>query len=294
MLPIHRSRSLLAVVGVLPLLLTRAVPRGDNGGVPDDKDKENKNLTALLQRNNGDAMALAAQLLSENAGLRGERRDLRQKVEKTEGRTLKEGEVAISADKARLLTAYEAEGTPEELKKAKSERDAFAADKTRLEGEVTTLKTNDAKTKHIDHLRNVAEVEGYKASVLIDRDTQTPGLTYEIRDVVEEGKTVKRAFVKFKDGEGESAPLTEKPLGEFAAQKWGDYLPALQTTAQGTGGETPGGGIPGGTPHIEQGSGGRSAGGDVFANIRKKAEDANKTKAEESTPLETRFGMAPA
>jgi hypothetical protein len=271
--------------GLLPLLC-RPIPRGD-GGVPDDKDKENKNLTALLAKNNGDAMALASQLLSENADLRAERRTWRTEKTTLEGKALKDGQVAVSADDAKALDAYKPLGTPDELKVIKTEHGTFKTDKERLEGENTALKANEAKTKRENDLRDVADVEGYKFSVLADRDSATPGLTYEIKDVEVDGKKVKKAFVKFKNGEGDNAPIEEKALSEFATQKWADYLPALQATdTQNTDASK---------RHVSQGGGGGNnnggGSGSIYERARKEAEERNKTPQAQGPSLEDRLHL---
>lgn len=283
-----RSRSLTLLSG-LPLFLTRAIPRGDGG---DDDKKELQRLkdeVERLERKNTD-------LVTDNAGYRRKIAGLKEEVEALEGTTLKEGEVSVPKDRVSLLSAYEALGTPEDLKTAKSERDTFKTDKERLEGEVTTLKTTDAQTKRTLLLREVAdEVEpGVKWSlpVLERLDADTPGLSFERKDVTENGKTFKRTFVKFKDGEGETAPLKEMSAVQFAGEnpKWSPFLPALQAQSQAQGAQN---GSQGGTTHVSQGSGGQgqSATGNYYDNLRKQREDAAKATTNDAKPLEERLNM---
>lgn len=286
-----RPRISLVRIGSLPMFLTRSVPRGD-GGVPDDLAKENKNLTGLLDRFKGDAMALAAHLLGENADLRSERRTLRTDLGAAQTKSLKDGQVAVSKEDGEALVAYKKLGTPEEIKTAKSERDTFRTDKDRLEGENKTLKEGQAKAARENQLREISdEVEPgvkWNAPVLARLDQLTPGLSFERRDVTENGTTFKRTFVKYKDGDGDAAPIKEMSAVQFAAENpaWKDFLPALQANAQGAGG-----GSQGGTDFLKQGNGGNNAGGNPYDTLRKNQEEANKAKTTSGKTVEQRLNM---
>lgn len=222
---------------------------GGTGGGGDDKER--RNLQNLLAKKDGDAMALAAQLLAENAALRDDKRQLKADLATAQAKAPAEGAIILTGADATAYAALKELGTADELKALKTERDDF---KTKLE----TEQANNAKTQRQILLRDVAQAAGFKASVLADRDALTPGLAYEIKEIEAEGKKVPTPFVKFKDGEGEAAPVKELALAEFAQQKWADYLPALHAESQqanhaGNAGNNAG-------RHVAQGSGGGGGG----------------------------------
>ena len=215
---------------------------GGSGSGNGDDDKARRNLQSLLAKKDGDAMALAAQLLGENADLREDKRGLNKQITDLKAKVPAEDSVILSGDALKTYNDLKALGNLDELKQLKTERDDF---KTKYETEQQT----NAKNAREMLLRDVADVAGFKVSVLQDRDALTPGLSYELKEVEEDGKKTKRAFVKYKDGEGDSAPVKELALTDFAAQKWSDYLPALQLEASA-------GGNSNGARHVMQGSGG--------------------------------------
>lgn len=180
-------------------------------------------LRNALQRANNDAMALAAQLYSENYQLRDRNRQLTATAPA-------EGSVVLTREQAAQWTAYQQLGAPDALGTQLQQAQA-------AQQQLTALQRQQL-------LGQVAEVAGYKASVL----GQLPGaqdLAFEVRDVTVDGKTVKQAFVKPKDG-------AEVPLAGYAQQHWADFLPALargqqqQQQTQGTPfpGQQPSGGQP--------------------------------------------------
>jgi hypothetical protein len=163
-------------------------------------DKPNADPTQAFQRRldkyEGDAMKFATALYDENWQLREKNRQL-------EGKAPSEGSVVLSKTDAERWESYKALGKPDELKQR---LDAHA-----------TLETQLAEMKQKDVLREVADLHGYKLSVLLDRDKAAGGLKVEIKD---DAKGVKTAFVK--DGDKEA------PITEFAQQHWADYLPSLK------------------------------------------------------------------
>jgi hypothetical protein len=242
---------------------------GDGGG-----DKERQNLQKLLDRKNGDAIAVAQMLLGENADHRADKRELNEKLQNLQkdydelkGKVPGDDVVVLSKADADAFESYKTHGTPDEFKAVKEK--------------VVTLETQNSEIQRETLLRDVASETGFKLSVLKDRDKNTPGLSYEIKDVEENGQKFKKAFVKFKDGEGENAPIKEEALDVFAESKWADFIPALKAEH--------GGQSSNGARHIQQGSGGAGAGGTIFDKIRKDAE-ANKVDAQGPT-LETRLNM---
>lgn len=245
---------------------------GGGGGGETEAEKERRNLDNLLAKKNGDGVALAAQLLGENNNLREDKRKLKVTLSELQGKVPGEGMVLLSADDASAWNAYRELGTPAELKAAVTERDTFKADKDRLEGENATVRRDSL-------LRDVAADTHSKFAVLKDRDERTPGLEYLKKTVKVDGKDVDQWFVKFKDGDGENAPVKELAYDDFAAEKWSDFLPALK--AEPAQEEK-------GTRHVVQGSGGSNAGGTRFDQIRERNKKEREAGTQQSAPsLET-------
>ena len=94
--------------------------------------------------------------------------------------------------------------------------DEARAEVVKLRAQLADARAQLAGIKNEDVLREAAQLAGYKFSVLKDR---AAGLAVEIRDVRDGGAVVKRPFVK--DGE------RWRPIEEYAADHWADYLPAL-------------------------------------------------------------------
>ncbi len=255
---------------------------GGGGNNNSDDDKARRNLENLLAQKNGDAIALSAQLLAENAGLRDDKRGLNKQITELKAKVPAEDAVVLSGDDLKAYNDLKALGNLDELKQLKTERDDF---KTKYETEQKTNARNAREMLLRDVADNVAPGDKWKFSVLRDRDALTPGLSYEIKDVEENGQKAKRTFVKYKDGEGDSAPVKELALSDFASQKWSDYLPALQLGASANGGQN------GGARHVAQGSGGSNGKGSIFDSIRKEAEEKNKAAKPDGPSVEERMNM---
>lgn len=171
---------------------------GQNTALPD--------VRGLLDRHNGDAMAVIATLLSENHSLRAERRELR-------ARLPGEGAVVLSGEQAQAWQAYTALGAPDALQQQLQQATTAAQRLAALERERA--------------IGEAAAVAGFKPSVL----AQLPGaadLTFEVSEVEQNGTKIKVASVKDKDGK-----MT--PLIEYAKEHWPDFLPALTATQSATG-----------------------------------------------------------
>lgn len=282
---------------ILPLLavtLAVPVPTGESNPPSDEDGKHARTLQKELAKKDGDAIALAADLLADNAAYRRKNADLKAEADALKAKVPSEGTVVLTGSDAKLWDAYKAAGTPEQIAATAKERDE-------LKVKTSLLETENASTKRETLLSRVADAAGFKHSVLVDQDARTPGLTYELKEVEVDGKKVERAFVRFKDGEGDSAPVKELTLDEFAALKWGDYLPSLKKdaqsgqagngqTASGTGGQ----GTSGKTRTVAQGSVAGSAQGNYFDKLR--AEQAEKAKAapvSSGPSLEERLNMRP-
>ena len=177
-------------------------PGGGNPNPATPPADDRQNLQGLLQRHNNDAMAVIATLLSENHGLRDERRTLR-------GQIPAQGAVVLTAEQATAWQSYQQLGALDALQQ-------------QLQG-AQTAQTELASLKRSALIRDAAEVAGYKASVL----GKLPGadkLDFQIREVEQDGKKAKSVVVK--DGDKET------PLDAYAKTNWSDFLPALQAAQQ--------------------------------------------------------------
>jgi len=178
--------------------------------MPDDnKDvSPQEGLQKLLDKAKGDAMALAGELYSENYRLRGDKRELKAKVEALEKSLPPDGSVVLSKADSERWEAYKSLGKPDELTKLKAEH-------VELQGKVAAAERNNT-------LRSVAEVAGLKADVL--SKLVTDAHAFEIKDEKQDGKDIKRAYIVIEsDGKKEA-----KPLVEYAEQAWPEFMPALK------------------------------------------------------------------
>ena len=207
------------------LLANATLPRGEgenpitnppagsgNDGRLTEAEWEARNQAKLAKESHSALISQITKLERQNATL--------------EANQVPRGGRSLSSKDAAAYDAYAALGTPEEVKAKITERDAYAAHgtpeevKTKIEaGETaqTTLTERD-KAKAV---ADVAKVAGFKDTVLSDR-LKNDGLeVLPLEKTVRDGKEVDVAYVK--DAQG-----TKHELTEYAKQKWGDYLPALQ------------------------------------------------------------------
>jgi hypothetical protein len=259
--------------------------RGVDEHMPDEKDKEDEkekdskemaSLNKRLKKHEGDAMALAAELSAENA-------DLNRQLAAAKGNKPKEGSLVLSPEQAKQWEAFVALGKPEDTIAAYQEYVALGKAeevKTKLT-ESADLATENVKLKKAEQLRKVADdgIANKKLvmSVLETGDTRSGGLSYEERDisVTENGKTTTKKAWHVKDGNKWT------PLSEYAEANWKDLMPALIAE------ETPTG-----TKVIGQVADDKSRGTNIYADIRKKAEEKQKQQQVTAIPLEQRLHMS--
>lgn len=214
--------------------------QGGGGGQGGDSDIVAK-VQALIDKRGGDSSAVAVMLYQENFQLRDKNRQLASQVPA-------EGATVLTGDDAAAWAEYQKLGKPADLQTAIAQRDQAQGDLAKLQRSAM--------------IRTAAEAAGYKPTVLESLDAQTGGAaTYEVREVEQDGKRAKVAFVKV--GESEA-----QPLDQYAQAQWADFLPALVTqpqTAQTTG-----------TPYPAQQSGGRTAEVDFVAKWQSEQEEARK------------------
>lgn len=163
-------------------------------------------LQNLINRQ-GSPDSAAILLYQENHEYRQKLREAEARIKKLESWLPKEGDVTLTGKEVEQWNAYQALGDPDTVKKLQGENE-------QLKGELGALRKEGT-------LRDVAETAGYKLQVL---KTLGADLDYEIKEVDQDGKKAKGVFVKNGDGQ-------VKPLGEYAKEKWPDFLPALQAEA---------------------------------------------------------------
>ena len=166
-------------------------------GAPAD---DRQNLQGLLQRHQGDAMAVIATLLSENHQLRDERRTLR-------GQVPAQGAVVLSGEAATQWQAYQQLGAPDAL--------------TQQLQAAETARQQLAGLQRSQLIRDVADAAGYKPAVLARLAGDT--LAFAVRETTVDGKVAKTVVVT--DGD------TEQPLADYAKTQWADFLPSLTAAA---------------------------------------------------------------
>lgn len=173
---------------------------GGTGGQQGDQGDDRQQLQGLLARHNNDAMAVVATLLTENHGLRDERRTLR-------GQLPAQGAVVLAPEQATAWQAYQQLGAAPDLQTALTERE-------QLQQRIATLQQDST-------LRDVAALAKYDLEVL---RTIGGDLSYVIKDETVNGKAEKKVFVKVKEGEAEK----EIALDKHAEAAWAKFLPSLR------------------------------------------------------------------
>ena len=198
-------------------------------------------LQGLLQKHGNDGARLAESLLRENHGYRRKLATAKTEIEETKKKAMPEGAVVLSADQAKAWDAYQKLGKAEDLQKA-------------LE-ELPKLKEQAATSARERLIAEAAKLTGFDSDVLSGLAGK---LELEMKETQKDGKAVRIALVK--DGGA------EKPLEEYAAEKWAKFMPALK----------PGNGSSGGTPYVSQSSGGKAPKTDMVDQFidreRKRAE----------------------
>lgn len=178
------------------------------------------------QRFNGDQIRMAEKindLERDNYKERDKIRERDARIRELEAKRTPDGALVLSGDDIALWEAYKGLGKPDEVS-------AKLTAATEATAERDTLKRRDT-------IRQVADASGYKPAVL---ERLGADLTYEIKDVTENGKTAKQVLVK--DGD------KTVPLKDYAAREWTDFLPALGGTEQPIVHGTPRRDVPRGTP----------------------------------------------
>lgn len=180
--------------------------KGGNGGASSD-DPVAQAFEKLLERKGGDTYATAVMLFEENKKYRDRIADL-------SGQLPGEDAVVLSASEAKDWEAYKAFGSVSKVRQGLDQRDQLQMDVDSMHREAT--------------LRKVADVAGFKLTVLAERDelarARGKDLAFEIRDIEVNGVKAPVAFVK----EGD----VERTLTDYAEEHWVDVLPVLRVQPQ--------------------------------------------------------------
>jgi hypothetical protein len=176
----------------------------DGGNAGGGAGEAERNLQNLLAKKNGDAVALAAQLLAENADLRAKRREAEAERDTLKAKVPTEGSVVLTGDDAKVYQDLTGKVPLKDLPKRLEDADKATTD-------LATLQKKD-------QIRSVATDEHLNADVLLEFGSD---YEYVQVDVNKDGKTTKAWAVK--DGDKTIPVLEHDRLKKLA--------PAL--TAQG-------------------------------------------------------------
>lgn len=258
--------------------LLRGVDMADDNDEGKEKPdhKEAAGLKKRLDKHQGDAMALAAELSAENA-------DLNRQLRAVKGEKPKEGSLVLTPEQKTQWEAFIALGKPEEVIAAYQEYAVLgkAEDlKTKIATHADLEKENASLKKDQELSRRANEgvtIDGKTSKldleVLSLIDKSVGGLVFEDRDVIVDGKTQKVPHVKVGD--------SVTPFADYLKTKHAKLLPSLIGSEVSNGTR-----VPGQTADDKS-----KAGANIFDDIRKQAAEGQKQQIE-SIPLEKRLHMA--
>jgi hypothetical protein len=180
----------------------------DDEGTPGAGASEIRDaLEALLKEHDGDRNSALRVLIQENQGLHGLLSD-------AEARLPADGSVVLSGDEAKAWKHYRELGEPADVRKAVAERDQFRA-------EAGTLRKKEV-------VREAATLHGFRPAVLEKLAAEVEVAVVDGKG--KDGKPARLAVVRepgAKEGE-----TVETPLADYAAARWADFLPSLQSEPQ--------------------------------------------------------------
>ena len=192
--------------------------------MPDDPkdDKGQDGLKKLLDKANGDAMALAADLYADNHRWREANRQLKGQVETLEKSLPPDGSVVLSKADSERWEAYKTLGKPDDLRTALTERDSLKSDLARSQRDERMRKAFKAAEEDVDFWRPLL----------------LPEVDFETKTETKDGQQVEASFVIVKTGDSSDS----KPLSEYLkAQHQTHYEAAQKLKEQAKG-----------TPYLEQ------------------------------------------
>lgn len=214
--------------------------------------------TQLLSQHNTDK--------GEITRLTGEVSRLSTELSTAQAGALQRGQRAVSIADAELVDAVKAHGAPEEVKAKLAE--------------YPTLKTKVGAQERRAHLEAIRQAEGWGEGAVAVLELIADLPEVELRDSSEKdekGQPKKKAVAKVK---GEGNVVTEKPFGEYFAERHVALLPSVKADGQQQGGTR---------VHGSSSTGG-SPGQDVFERARSTERERQKTQAQAAgVPLIDRF-----
>lgn len=187
---------------------------GTGGGSGEPAGDKAANLEGLKAKY-GSAQAALAVLYDENHRLRGQRRELREKV--TDLEAAHDGATVLTEDDAKAWAAYQELGKPDELK-------------TQLE-EAKGLRGKVAKTERTAQVAEAAKLAGWDGKEAVLGQLLGADDKVELREEMVDGEAVKVPYIT---PAGENQPAMK--LTEHAEKAWKEFLPSLQAESGGEGG----------------------------------------------------------
>lgn len=181
---------------------------GDDG--ENESELRDAGFASLISRYKEDATGMAKDLYADNFKLRSRNTKLKSDLDDAKKLAPSEGSVVLDATQATAWAAYQALGTPEQVKTAVEERGS-------LQGRLDTMEREGS-------LQRVATLAGFNVDVLKDADALTERdkgkkPIFSVKKATVEGKEVETPYIKVGD--------EEKPLAEYAQENWSRLLPSL-------------------------------------------------------------------
>ncbi len=219
------------------LLANATLPRGEGEGTSQTSPSNSGGNDGRLTEAEWQARAQAKHAQDSHADLVKRVATLEREKAALEASQIPQSGRALTKTEAAAYDAYVALGKPDEVKAKLTERDTYATYgtpdevKSKIEsGERAT--TTLAERDRTDAIRTAAGVVQFKDTVLSDRLAADKLELLPLEKVVRDGQEVQVAYVK-------DAAGVKHELGDYAKQKWNDYLPALQVAAATTTTTTP-------------------------------------------------------
>lgn len=230
-------------------------------------------LQALIARNSNSVDATAMHLMQRNYSLRGKLRDERQKVATLEEQLPADDAVVLDAAQAKLWTAFQALGKPDEVKanldklKTLTEYESLGTvdDLKKKAGQADSDAKELSTLRRGETLRKAATLAKYPADSFVKiLNKIEPDLKIEFESVQVDGQQVERPVAVFKkDGTERKEPLTDYLKANHA-----EMMPALETGAGSGGTGNTGSGVVPVPEHTRAASAGASSLVDDFIKTR--------------------------
>jgi hypothetical protein len=182
----------------------------DDGGAGGGASKQTK-ITALKAKYNGDVERALDEMFEVNARFEKKISKLTTELDTVKAKIPSDGSIVLTKEEAPLWESYKKLGTPDVL-----------VPKAQLDDANAKIALIDTEKLNF----NAARELGFKGTVFHDL-VQAKGLHVEIKDENENGKAVKRVYVRPKADEKAPLVLATKHIETQLA----DYLPSLREKA---------------------------------------------------------------